>query len=315
MKRISLYLIFIISLLGCVEDFDFKLKKAEPRIVVEGLITNKPGPYYIRVVKSKTGNINVNYNDTNPFKSDHAEPITDALIVVTDNKGQCDTLKYTVIDVYGNEYGESSYNQGFYKTTNLKGIPEHTYNLKIISEGKEYQASAYMAPVPKIDSLGYYLKKSELVGKGDSYIPLLYFKEPQDTINYYLIQLQEDFHLRIFSSVVLWQFSILSDKLLQPYVNGLNVSIGATPRGIVGFPAYQEGDSIYVALNSLSKEACSYYKVLLEQFDSDGGAYKPTPTSPPTNISNGGLGLFRASAVSERRTKIPRTNVNNLPMN
>lgn len=292
--------------MGCVEDFDFKLQNAEPRLVVEGLITNQTGPYYVRLTKSTTGGITSSNNSSFPFK-DNAEPVENATVIISDDFNQIDTLKPYKVDIYGGDYGENSYNQGFYKTTHLKGIPEHTYDLKIISEGKEYKASAYMSPVPEIDSLGYYLKKSELVGKWDYYIPLLYFKEPQETVNYYLIQLSEDFYSRINASVQLWQFSILSDAFLGPYINGLNVSRGATPRGIDNLPVYMEGDSIYLALSSLTKEAYNYYKVLLDQFDSDGGAYKPTPASPPTNISNGGLGLFRASAVSEKRTYIPRT--------
>jgi len=316
MKRFVLFLftsIFLVA--GCVEDFDFKLKEAEPRLVVEGLITNQTGPYYVRLTKSTPGGVTSNTNSSFPL-TDKAIPIKNATVIISDDFNQIDTLKPYQVDILGESYGENSYNQGFYKTTHLKGIPEHTYSLKIISEGKGYQASAYMPSVPEIDSLGYYLKKSEIVGKSDYYIPLLYFKEPKETVNYYLIQLHEDFQLRIFSSVQLWPFSILSDKLLGPYVNGLNVSRGATPRGIDNLPVYWEEDSIYVALSSLTKQAYSYYKVLLDQFDSDGGAYKPTPASPPTNISNGGLGLFRASAVSIKRTKIRKTlNINTLPMN
>ena len=97
---------------------------------------------------------------------------------------------------------------------------------------------------------------------------------------------------------------------------GLKVSRGATPRGIDFYPVYWEGDSTYLALSSLTKESYNYYKALLDQFENDGGAYKPTPASPQGNISNGGLGLFRASVVSEKRTKIPRTtNQFVLPMN
>jgi hypothetical protein len=46
--------------------------------------------------------------------------------------------------------------------------------------------------------------------------------------------------------------------------------------------------------------------MLLKQFKNDGGAYQPSPSSPPTNMSNGALGYFRASAIIEKRLKIPR---------
>ncbi len=314
MKRIALFLILLISVLGCVEDFDLKLQSAEPRLVVDGLITNQAGPYYIRLTKSTPGGLtsisNNFYNQT-----DNAEPVKNATVIISDDFGQQDTLKYTIIDILGGDYGESFYNQGFYKTTQLRGIQGHTYVLKILWKDKEYQASSYLPLVPEIDSISYVKEVSEVKGN-EYYVPLLYFKEPQGIDNYYLIQLIDDFSARIFASGQLWQFSILSDELLNPYVNALNVSRGATPRGIDFLPVYMEGDSIYVALNSLTKEAYNYYKALLDQFDSDGGAYKPAPAAPPTNISNGGLGLFRASSVSVRRTKIPRvSNIITLPMN
>jgi hypothetical protein len=302
MKRFTPLFIFIFLFAGCVEfdQYDLKLKDAEPRLVVEGLVTNQPGPYYIHLTKSKTGAFVP--PDNNYYSN--AEPITDAIVIISDDSNQLDTLKLIEVGVHSDslEYLPCG---GFYKTSSLKGISGHTYFMKVIHNGRIYSSSAYMPPVPEIDSLGYYLNKVEIVGKSDYYLPLLYFKEPQGIKNYYLIQLNNDLSSRIYSSNNRWQFSILSDEFLKPYVNGLNVSPGATPEGINYSPVYWPGDSIYVALSSLTKEGYSYYKALLDQFDNDGGAYKPTPASPPGNISNGGLGLFRASAVSEKRIKIP----------
>lgn len=151
------------------------------------------------------------------------------------------------------------------------------------------------------------MKKSEIIGKSDKYFPLLYFQEPQGIKNYYLIQLHNEIFAQSGYGNSTWQFSILSDTFLEPYVKALNVSTGFSPRGENFYPAYGEGDSIYVVLNSLTKEGYNYYKNIIDQFGNDGGAYKPTPASPPGNISNGGLGLFRASAVSDGRTYIKRT--------
>ena len=309
MKRLIVLFLFIILAAGCVEEFDLKLKDAEPRLVVEGFVSNLPGPYYVRLTKSTPGGVTSIVDNSYYNRTDSAEPVKNATVIISDDFNQIDTLKYYIVDIDDHKYHDIvfSYNSGFYKTSRLKGIAGRTYYLKIIAEGKEYRASAYMPPVPEIDSLGYYLKKTEMEGKWDTYVPLLYFKEPQGIKNYYLIQLRDDIHLRIFNSNVLWQCSILSDEFLKPYVNGLNVSLGATPRGINSLPIYSADDSIYVALSSLTKESYNYYKALLDQFENDGGTYKPTPASPQGNISNGGLGLFRASAVSEKRTYIPRT--------
>jgi hypothetical protein len=63
----------------------------------------------------------------------------------------------------------------------------------------------------------------------------------------------------------------------------------AYPQSISGY---------YIEMHSLTKEAYEFYQSLLQQFRTDGGGYSPSPASPPTNMDNGALGFFRASAVS-----------------
>lgn len=324
MRTIFALSLLFLSFPGCVEDYDLNRDEIVPRLVVEGLITNKPGPYYIRLTESQTGSfIEPDYGYT-----DAAIAVKDAQIIISDNIDQIDTLipidvnldEYTLdrfgyykllYDSFGNivdtlflkDPAAFNYNRGFYKTKHLIGIPGRTYSLKILSAGKEYQASSFMPPVPEIDSIGYVRKVLEK-DKAESFVPLLYFSEPQDTKNYYLIQLVDEVSIRTYSANTLWQFSILSDEFLQPYVNGLNISQGETPRSIE-YPIYHEGDFIYVGLSSLTQNAYEFYKTLLQQFKNDGGAYQPSPSSPPTNMSNGALGYFRASAMSEKRIKIP----------
>jgi hypothetical protein len=325
MKNIIIILsLFLTILSGCIEDFDLNPDNARPRLVVEGLVTNKPGPYIIRLTKSHTGKL----VDPDNQNIDNATGIMNAVIIISDNVNQVDTLKpmefnkddfeydyllgyYKVIfDGTGNAIDttywqypiEFNHERGFYMTNHLKGIPNRTYNLKVISEGKEYQASSFMPEVPEIDSIGYFKKIMEKDGQ-QYYVPLIYFSEPQNIKNYYLIQLSDDMHSRLYSEM-LWQFSILSDEFLEPYVKGLNINVGETPRN-VEYTWYFEGDSIYVGLSSLTKEAYNYYNSLIKQFRNDGGAYQPSPGSPPTNMTNGALGFFRASAISERKIKIP----------
>lgn len=50
---------------------------------------------------------------------------------------------------------------------------------------------------------------------------------------------------------------------------------------------------------SLTEEGFYFLKGLINQFNNDGGVYSPNPTSPKTNISDGGLGNFKASATNK----------------
>lgn len=325
MRKLFVLSLVVISFSGCIEDYDLYRDEIVPRLVVEGLVSNKPGPYYIRLTKSQTES----FNGTSSFDGDNAIAVKGAQVIITDNINQIDTLipvdinldEYT-LDRFGyykliyDSFGKIidtlflkdpfafNYNRGFYKTRHFVGIPGRTYSLKVLSDGKEYQANAFMPSVPDIDSVGF-VKKDPEPGKSPIVTPLLYFSEPQGIKNYYLIQLNDEVSIRSYSAGMLWQFSILSDEFLQPYVNGLNISQGETPRSIE-YPIFWEGDSFYIALSSLTQNAYEYYKILLQQFKNDGGAYQPSPGSPPTNMSNGALGYFRASAISEKRLKIPR---------
>jgi hypothetical protein len=312
-----------------VENFDLQLNETNPGLVVEGTINNKPGPYYVRLTLSNAGEI-TSSGAVYPF-TENATPVMDAIVIVSDDERHVDTLNVIDFDEseYTWEYGtgyfklnwdengnflDTSYisddliscnKRGYYTTSSLIGSVGHTYTLEVFWGGDKYEASAYMEPVPEVDSVGYLKRTSEKDGQ-EYYVPLLSFKEPQDTVNYYLILLHQDSYYRSATGYSpSWDISILSDTYLEPYVDKLNVNLGYNPRGVEYPFMYSPGDSIYLSLNSLTSDSYDFYKVLVDQFDNDGGAYKPAPSSPPGNISNGALGLFRASAVSDGRILIP----------
>ena len=309
MKNV-LYIIPILILLeSCSEKYEIKTTANDPKIVVNGLITNNDGPNYVRIIKT------ANYTSENNYGNhyDNAEPVQDALVIITDDIGNIDTLTPLLSESLEFEYNigyfivvqndtiivsDFQYYEigGFYKSNSIKGIPGRTYNLKILTEDGEYSAAAYMPAVPGIDSLSYLKKISEKDGD-EYYVPLLYFSEPQDVKNYYLIKLCEVYYCDdLYVASRNWEYSILTDEFLAPYVNGLNVDDGASPDGM-DFYNFSKYVPVRVSLYSLTYDAYIFYKALISQFENDGGAFKPSPATPPSNISNGALGIFRASAV------------------
>jgi hypothetical protein len=326
MKSVSLavFSVFFLFVTGCIQEFDLKTKDAVSRVVVEATITNKPGPYIVRLTKSHSGK----YVDPDYSNIDNAEAIVNATVILIDNTGVTDTLKPmyfnpdeyewsfalglykflrddfgNVIDtVYWKFPTEFTHDRGFYMTSSIEGIPGRTYYLKVIAEGIEYTASSSMPQVPVIDSVGLIRKVSDKDGQV-YYIPTIYFREPQGITNFYLVQLSPDELVRTFSDAV-WPFFIFSDEYLEPYVNGLNLGAGQTLRND-DFTWFFGGDSVYVGLSSLTREGYDYYSSLIRQFKNDGGVYQPAPSSPPTNLSNGALGFFRTSAISESGIRIP----------
>lgn len=333
--KINIALFLIPFLIGsCIEDVDLGLEKKPPRLVVEGLIDDNAGPYYVRLTESNSGDfLAPEINLTSYPKESNVTPVNDATVIVSDDFGQVDTLQliefdyssYVFIDgsyykkIYNEltgkydigeelirDYPKQTFREGFYETKNLVGVPGRTYTLTIrTNDNKTFTASDYMAPVPRVDSVRFIDKVMEKKGI-EYHAPLLFFTDLQpNQENYYLIEYQG------FSSYGdaydHWDIAIFSDKHFRSETSKTGVSIndGASVRDINTFLSlFTPGDTFHAKMFSLSAEAYDFYKALMDQFNYDGAAYKPVPGSPPTNISNGGLGLFRASSVTEMESVI-----------
>lgn len=309
MRNIFSAIILMTVAYSCITDYDLPQEVIQPRLVVDGTITNQNGPYLVRLTKSRIAIKNdlSGYRDSDTsynyrFPYDGTEAIQDAEVFITDkNTSMTDTLVKCPTGIWHHYEGTTNYPawsvfevadtsiiMGYYKTNTLKGIPGHTYALTIKWQDQEYHAESYMPPVPALDSVQFKFTEGE-IGKSNYNIPLIYFKEPQNERNYYLFKTQ---------AVYGWPYSILSDEYLKSYVNGLDVCKGVTPDYWVTNYPYDFIDSYFIEMHSITKEGYEYYKALIQQFKTDGGGYSPSPASPPTNLDNGALGFFRASAVN-----------------
>ena len=115
---------------------------------------------------------------------------------------------------------------------------------------------------------------------------------------------EDDINGLTLGAIRVWSFSILDDEYLPSYVNGLNIDDGISPVSFEDFYYPSAGSMATIRLLSLSPRAYNFYKSVISQFENDGGAYTPSPTSPPSNLSGNALGFFRASAVSERKVLV-----------
>jgi|APCry1669188910_1035180.scaffolds.fasta_scaffold04364_2 Domain of unknown function (DUF4249) len=308
MRNLFIAFIFLIVAYSCTKEYDLQIKSNQAGIVVDGTITNQKGPYLIRLTKSRFKlhfEQRANASDTSysyTTSDDGVIAIQDAEVYITDKNTsftdtleKCPTGKWVHYKDPNSDFvksyffvADTSIIMGYYKTTKIKGIPGHTYALTIKWENQEYHAESYMPIVPALDSVQFKLVKGD-IGKDDHNIPLIYFKEPLNERNYYLFKTQ---------AVYGWPYSILSDEYLGSYVNGLDVCKGVTPDyWLTNYP-YDHTGSYFIEIHSITREAYEYYKALIQQFKTDGGGYSPSPASPPTNLDNGALGFFRASAVN-----------------
>jgi hypothetical protein len=145
---------------SCTKEIDIDLETADPKIVIEGNITNEPGPYTVKITKT------VNFSESNTYP-----PVNGALVIISDNGGIIDTL--------------SEISPGLYNTSVLAGIPGRTYNLEVIAEGKSFYATTTMPQPVNLDSLAFELFTNSGNSGGKEYLTLPVFTDPVATVNSY----------------------------------------------------------------------------------------------------------------------------------
>ena len=241
------------------------LNKADPHIVIEGIISDQPGPYVVKV--SMTGN----YFEPSLY----FPPVTDAQIVLTDDNGQRDTLKES--------------DQGTYLSTTLRGISGRTYSMSVVSKGKIYSASSFMPAKVLIDSI-YAVARTGFRSEPGYDIYVL-FKDPPEPGNYYRLNAKSS-TLIPADSIDGRRYRLYTDKL----TNGNEMTERIRAGGQV-----QPGDTITLELLSIDKASYDYFSTLRDILSSDRSPTSLSPANPNTNLSNGSLGYFSAFAMDTKK--------------
>ena len=158
-SRFSLLFIAVISLISisCEKIVNIDLNSSSPHIVIEGSISDQPGPYIIKLSQT------VNFNVSNVFP-----PIVGANIVMSDNLGNTELLIESL--------------PGTYITSGLQGVPGRTYTLTVKTGGKEYVSTSTMPDPVNIDSLSL---QNQIFGNNQMKVISVLFKDSANVKNYY----------------------------------------------------------------------------------------------------------------------------------
>lgn len=278
---------------GCIDEYQIDLPSEPPRIVIDGLISNRQGESYVSIGWSTVANFsckdalghNVRCEPgtySGPYK-------VNGLVRITENSGaRTIELPFRMNDKEGIILVQPE----------ITGIPGYEYELEVeIDYGgaKEYySASTEMLPTPEITDITYEIRKGD-VGKSDDLVPLISFNDPGEE-NFYLFQLCRIDLVRAYcGNSRAWNYSIIADTFLPSVVQGLSIDDGASIAKYAEFYPDPEVDAgAQVRMYSVDQLTYEFYRSLINQFGNDGGAYSPVPAMPEGNISGGGIGLFRA---------------------
>lgn len=326
MKKENVSFLLVVTLwlfTACEEPYTIDSPLPIDALVFDGVITNERPPYFFHLTKP-----------SNKWEKRQYEGVDDATIVITDlTAGIRDTLALCAPDKEGyfRYYDYSAKRQevrtinslydemlgGIYLTTKIYGIEGHEYALDILSHGKHYTAREQMIPKTEITSI----KTKKITFKDSDFgfrqAPCVSFINRPDEDNYYLFFVRgysnQTYRISSFHSVISqpssaqgWMYSILSDEHLEEDVKDYLVSAGEAFDLREPGLEYPSGDSVWVCMQSISKEVYDSYDAMIKQIRSDGGVYSPRPTSVKGNISGGVYGLFRVSAFSEAYSLLER---------
>ena len=162
MQRSKNYFLILLAgllvLSSCEQKIDIALDEADTRVVIEGWITDDPGPYLFKVMQS------------GPYLGDGADVlVSGAALILKDDMGGVDTLV--------------EQRAGWYATTHLQGQQQHNYFLEVTVAGKVYKASNYLPRINPILASGYEYNDTLIFGAG--YYVGLVAQEPAGIGDYY----------------------------------------------------------------------------------------------------------------------------------
>lgn len=126
-KKIPIAAILLV-LSSCQKVINLNLRTAAPKYVVEGNVTNLPGPYQVKLSQTEA------VDSTTPFNG-----VSGAQITIADNAGHTETLKEV--------------QPGLYQTATLQGVEGRSYQLSITVGQYHFTASSVMPKRVNLDSL------------------------------------------------------------------------------------------------------------------------------------------------------------------
>ena len=144
-------------MVSCQKVIDLKVKDAGKRYVIEGNITDQPGPYTVTISQSTAFDV--------PYAF---QGVGGATVTIRDDAGNSEILQEV--------------EKGVYKTSTLSGVEGRTYDLRISVGEKTFTSTSTMPHLVSFDSLytreqGYFTKTVKAAvpvftdpkGQGNSY--------------------------------------------------------------------------------------------------------------------------------------------------
>ncbi len=320
MKQVSFKAVLFLFLLfpSCIDPVDFSEGVDSKSLVVDGMITNEPGPYTIELERT------LNYTTTNEY----TEKVRGAIVFLSDDAGNAETLT-------------EGHMPGVYKTDpdGIQGVPGRYYKLEIFTPDGKHYASDYelLSPVSEIDSVYYERQQHQELDKYNHVRTFVGFqiyidtRDPENSGNFYMWSWSGTHEVHTQPWDYLWLYvpapkdccetcwvTELPSKIVL--LNDNLVNGNQLIQFPVAFVRIEDSDGnrlfrgkyyVEVKQYSLSERAYKYWSLIEEQINSSGSIFEAPPSAILGNIENVDdpedlvFGYFGASARSTKSFFIP----------
>ncbi len=244
----------LLAVTACEDVITYQLEGTAPRLVIEGTVTDSSATQIVRLSRT------VDY-----FTGGPSPTVSAAEVTLSDDTGRSVSLIETA--------------PGSYTTDTFPGLPERTYHLTVLCEGRTYTASSFMPQALEIDSLSV---------DEDQFLHI-HFHDPPGVENQGRIRVS-------FDGVPIPDIIVFDDTLTDGNPIDFRYRIDTDTYGSTG--------TLQVQLLSIDRALFDYFDTLYNAVPTEEpDVFRPTPANPNSNLSGGALGYFGAFTL--RTATIP----------
>lgn len=294
------------SLVGCIEQIRVPVRTEAPILVVDGGITNRPGPYQVRI--TRTGTFNV------PSEAYEKLAVQDASVQIIEKETNR-TVRLQLVP------GQP----GLYQTTDdsFIGIVGNTYTIEIsTSDGQTFRSEPEVMPAaPPIRELNarYSAERAVVNDTPFGYEIFLDMDDPADKPNYYRWTAysyirRESVGVRQLGGSFWYKYcwTPVSDNNIIVHSDLYSNGRPLRDQKVFRSPVYTVGKHfVEVTQYALTREAYQFWRRFNEQRERIGTIFDPLPSPIVGNIYNAdnpderALGYFTASGITTKRIIVP----------
>jgi len=276
-KKYSLLVFFyLIIFISCNDSLEFTVEDYQQKLVVEGWIEQGQYPQVL-LTRSAA------YFDKIDSTSIRDLIVTTAKITVSDGERE---------EILTLKLNEDYFPPYIYQGTEIRGEEGKSYDLKIETGGKIYQASTYLPKRPEVDSLWFSLAE----GKDSLGIINGRFQDDPDQDNFYRTFTRL---IGIDRKYVPVYLSATGDRFFNGKQFTFSLLRGSESINEVTEDVYyKKGDTVRVKVCSIDQAHFDFWRTIEREIYTVGNPFSSTGNEVISNVSGGAIGVWGGYGAS-----------------